>query len=1342
MPLARLGTFLVRLFLLAGVAAGEIATAAEPYFNSTFPDSASGISSGWTKVNAFPGLTFTDPLWIAEVPGGGDMLVLEKAGKIWRFPNSPEVTPAGRVLALDLGDRLQVAPELGLLRLVFHPQFGQAGSAHANEVFLCYSHRPPGTAASIRSMWRISRFQWQPATGTIDPASEEVLIQQYDHGDWHNAGAMSFDNQGFLLITCGDGGAGNDSMRLAQKLDLGLFSGVLRIDVDKDPARSHPIRRQPLDPAGKPADYPASFTQGYGIPNDNPWLDPAGSVLEEFYALGLRSPHSAHYDAVAGEFWVADVGQAQQEELDLIQKGRNYGWSYAEGTSFGPVAKPANVVGTDTLPVYSYSHQVGGCIIGGLRYRGAKWASELGGKILIGDNVKATLSSVTLNPPGTPQVTKLVSGLGGSIYTGLANICTDSAGEVYLLVLNGTGQDGGRILKLAGAGAVAEPPELLSQTGLFSSISPLYPSADLIPFEVASPLWSDGAEKKRWIVKPGNSKLALQSGGAFNFPAGTILVKHFEIATDKRNPASLRRLETRVMVSTPGNQKYGLTYKWNAAGTDAVLLKDGLEEDFPVTDENGTQRLQRWSYPSREDCMSCHVPATGVALGFRLNQLNRMVTPAFASQPVNQLTWLSSDKSLISNGSFSDKVALAGYLRSAGLEDSSMPLEHRVRSYLDANCGHCHRSDSGTPYFDARLEVPPIQQNLIDGVLAGHFEMGPGARYIKPGNPELSAVHVRAASAEPGVAMPPLGKHVVDEKAMSLLREYIQRLNPADYTTPPASRPLRPTFVAPAEARAKFVANVIFDGNVSDLDSSDFTVQGGTVTNFSGSGYFYAIEVTPATPGITGPVIISLASNRVNTAGAGNLPASVSVLNIDNVAPVLTFGTSIPKGDGIYEVLLTASESIVGLDLSDFTATDGRILAISGSGASYLITFAVDRFTSGTLVTKTSITDAAGNPASPKSRSFAAFRQFPFKDALSLVVKGFVQVWGADYYGRQVQEGQRGGATGVDAALSITYTFDVPVAGSYFIRGLTRADDTGSDSFYVATGAQPTPLVWTTNTGLGEIGSGLYHWSTANNAGVVHQFQFSAGVNTVIVYAREDGTLLGPLEVLPLNPFPMWWSNAAVEVANAPFTVSLTFSSPVTGLETGDFMVSGGRVTGLQGSGADYQVTVLPEGREITLSLPANRASGQNGQNSASYPWRFLRTMRYADWAGAAGVDASPSSQLADGDGDGLPQLIEYAFGTDPQQSFSAGTAAGRLPLLSVSRVGEVRQLVLSYFRRRDDSTLLYTPQFSGDAVVWGDSTAAPEIRLIDALWEEVTIRETSTATKRFGRVKVELVAP
>ena len=796
---------LLASFLLGSVSAAQAATPGldspvpvAPYFGGVFPSSPPGDPSGWAVVNAFPNLTFTDPMMLTEIPGQNQFLVVGKTGLAWRFPKSPTATMAERVQVLDMTSATQTSEDQGFYSIAFHPNFGQAGQTGENAVFACYNRKAiAGTSDPDRSYWVLSRFTWNAATGTINPATESVLISQYDPHRYHNGGALFFGNDGFLYVTAGDGGSSADTLKNAQRLNMGFFSGVLRIDVDYYPGKpgSHAIIRQPQDdpnwaiygtPVPRPAGWPASYSQGYGIPNDNPWLSPGGTQLEEYYAVGLRSPHSAHYDPPTGDIWIGDVGQTSWEELNRVVKGSNCQWAYKEGPEQSDSrTDPNTLADIETTPVHYYDHSEGSAIIGGMRYRGTRWASFLGGKVIFGDHGRGRIWSAELPPGGgAPVVTEMYSSFRTGTKKGLANFSTDSAGEIYMMDLGGSNSPDGRIMKLAEPAVSAEPPQLLSQTGIFSDLATLEPAPGVIPYDVPNALWSDGAHKRRWIIVPNDGSfnsaaedIVFSANGNWVFPAGTVLVKHFDAPTDANNSSAVKRLETRFLICTAGGGKYGVTYKWNAAGTDAELMDGGLNETYDFNTGSGMEQ-RNWSYPSRGDCMVCHNDVAGQALGVRTAHLNSNAYYPSTGRLANQLATFNA------LGMFDVTLTdpqMEDFIEARALDDETAPLEHRIRSYLDTNCSHCHQPGAQGEGFDARLATSLVEQNLINGIPTRYEELGAAGRYIKPGDLSLSAVYVRAAAVGNGDAMPPLAKNLAHAQGVAALQTYIQGLTEPEF---------------------------------------------------------------------------------------------------------------------------------------------------------------------------------------------------------------------------------------------------------------------------------------------------------------------------------------------------------------------------------------------------------------------------------------------------------------------------------------------------------------------------------------------------------------------------------
>ncbi len=708
--------------------------------------------------------------------------------------------------------------EQGFYSAIFHPQFANPTDPK-RFLFICYTHQlveGANTSGEFAdSYWRLTRVEFD-ADGTVIPDSETVLISLYDPQQWHNGGAMFFGDDGFLYLSNGDGGDHDGSYGTSQELDGSLFACIIRIDVDEQGGEiSHPIRRQPTEIVELPDGIKASYTQNYYIPSDNPWVNDPGPgdtespAMEELYAIGLRSPHSMQYDLQSKQVWIGDVGQLSREELNMFlldstdprgpNEGLNFGWNIQEGFT-GPDL-PEDAPGIETRPIHDYDRSVGICIIGGFIYRGSHFEEQLGGKALFGDNRVAKLWSLEYEEGEAPivnELTRLSDGgiLNGGDVLGLTNICQDKNGEILLLYSAGAKSPKGKLYTLEYIGTTEDPPTLLSQTGAFTDLETLTPAPALLPYTVNSPLWSDNAEKLRWIALPNDGlhdtpaeQIEFYEAANWVFPAGTVLVKHFDLPLDLGNPKITRRLETRFIVCLPYGRKYGVTYRWNDAQTEATLLEQGETGTYEVIQSNGAALQQTWQFPSRSDCISCHNDASGQALGVRTHQLHTPSSFGGDSSKSNQLTIWNNLKMF--NHALSESL-IENTLRSAGLEDETYPLEHRVRSYLDSNCAHCHQPGGSGPGFDARLTTPLNAQQLINSPLRpdleGRFDLIADSdedAQIVPGKTSLSAVHFRLAHSQPdSAAMPPLAKSLVDEAAVKAVADWIQSLNPSEFEYP------------------------------------------------------------------------------------------------------------------------------------------------------------------------------------------------------------------------------------------------------------------------------------------------------------------------------------------------------------------------------------------------------------------------------------------------------------------------------------------------------------------------------------------------------------------------------
>lgn len=330
------------------------------------------------------------------------------------------------------------------------------------------------------------------------------------------------------------------------------------------------------------------------------------------------------------------------------------------------------------------------------------------------------------------------------------------------------------------AGDSASSPERLSETAAFVDLARLEAAPGVIPYSVLSPLWSDGAEKRRWLALPGGSPIGFSEQGAWAFPEGTVFIKHFGMALDERRPDEVRRLETRFLVAARDGEYYGLVYKWDDDQRDARLLLEGGEERLEIVNADGSLREQRYTYPAQSSCASCHSARSGYVIGARTAQLNGEYQPS-ADEPEsdgarpsgNQLeAWAARE---LFGGSFTAATpSELGHL--APLGDEAASLEARVRSYWDSNCSSCHNDASPFPSWDARSSTPLDAQGVLMAEPRG--AAADGVRLIVPGDPERSLIYLRSLSDQPGTRMPPLLRNRVDERYVELLRQWIESLAP------------------------------------------------------------------------------------------------------------------------------------------------------------------------------------------------------------------------------------------------------------------------------------------------------------------------------------------------------------------------------------------------------------------------------------------------------------------------------------------------------------------------------------------------------------------------------------
>ncbi len=740
-----------------------------PFLDGKLPFMAPGAEGSFGGKVILEGLDIPSPLRILSFRDEY-YLILTKIGLVYEV----NIESNESRIVLDIRDRCFKKGEAGSVGIAIHPDFWT--KPEKRKIYLFYRTKPNPDGWSEQGFNRLSEFSWDSNEMVFEAGSEKILFQQYDRSTWHNGGGMFFKPDGFLYVALGDEGHPEFRKESTQRLDGGLFSGIIRIDVDQDSTRSHPIRRQPIANAEPPDKWGETYSQNYFIPNDNPWIDEEGGILEEFISIGIRSPYSTHLDKVTNKIWLLDVGSQIREEINTVNVKDNLQWPYKEGFITSPdITKPETIIGNEKEPIFTYDRSIGSAVIAGGIYRGGLFPT-LYGKYIFADYVQNRL--MALNMSGEkPKLEIIIANLSNLNITlpekpGISGVHLMDNGEIILTVIGADFTQPGSFVKLTSITAFEEPSEKLSDLELFSSLENCTPQPFLIEYEINSPLWSDGSDKSRWIFLPYNSdskeleKIKYREKLSWQMPPGSFIVKNFYRPAEgsKASETHGKPIETRILVQDTAGTVYGLSYKWNEEGNEAYLLKGGEDVYYDST-ENDESSLRKWTFPSRSQCLTCHNKSAGYFLGTRTHQLNKIQNGS------NQIEKLI-EKGLLSN--LNENTS--DLPKSVSLFDENTTLEKRIRSYWSSNCATCHRKGQLQEVDIDLSYYTPLELTNTVNIKTSSTASEVGNLIIEPGNHKNSELWKRDNSLSFD-RMPPLASHKVDQHYIDSLAKWIDGLN-------------------------------------------------------------------------------------------------------------------------------------------------------------------------------------------------------------------------------------------------------------------------------------------------------------------------------------------------------------------------------------------------------------------------------------------------------------------------------------------------------------------------------------------------------------------------------------
>ncbi|MEM9016584.1 MAG: PQQ-dependent sugar dehydrogenase [Verrucomicrobiota bacterium] len=553
--------------------------------------------------------------------------------------------------------------------------------------------------------------------------ASEEILLTFRSGG-HNGGHLGFGPDGMLYILTGDAEVPSPPDPLMTGQDLSdLLSSVLRIDVD----RSDPERF-------------------YAVPPDNPFLEVAGA-RPEIWAYGFRNPWKLCFHPKTGDLWVGDVGWELWEMLYRVERGSNFGWSIVEAVQ--PILPNQNPGPSPISPAtVMHPHTEFASITGGYVYEGER-LPELRDVYLYGDFVTGQLWGLWLAGSEVKEKRFLAD-------TRKQIVSFGQAGDGEVIFLDWPeAQHLHRLVPNPNPDRSGEFPKRLSETGLFSDLATEKPEEGVYEFEINGPMWEDGAIARRWIGIPDRGTVVTKKGPFAEVPENTVLAK--TLRNDERN------VETQVL-HFDGTAWQGYSYRWNDSESDAEL----------VAAEGETVEVagRPWVFHSRADCVRCHNIGSDYRLSFHPGQLDRdgQLERFLSLGLVNEMF-----------------VRRRKEQPSARIDDPEAPIDLRARTWLSANCAHCHRKRGGGSVTMAlNLEATLKEAGIFDlDPEKGGFGLD-DPRIVAPGDPYRSVLYYR--SVTPGIGhMPMIGARTVDPNGGRLLHDWIASMKEGEGKVPEPS---------------------------------------------------------------------------------------------------------------------------------------------------------------------------------------------------------------------------------------------------------------------------------------------------------------------------------------------------------------------------------------------------------------------------------------------------------------------------------------------------------------------------------------------------------------------------